>query len=181
MDCFHQKYNCLIPDNQNIVYYKGAFSAPVLSRISANIRKKLFSSKKVAKRVFSIFLELGQNIALYSSETNNYGDDGEGQGIGVVLLKDKGDSYELTFRNLVETGTASLLTGKLDEINSLKENELRRLKINKRETPREEGKDGGNIGLIHVALQSGNTVNYQLEKMNDSYNYITININVKKD
>ncbi len=104
---FYQISNCLIPDNQNIVYYKGAFSAPVLSRISANIRKKLFSSKKVAKRVFSIFLELGQNIALYSSETNNYGDGGDGQGIGVVLLKDKGDSYELTFRNLVEAGTSS--------------------------------------------------------------------------
>ncbi|MFT5617694.1 MAG: putative glyoxalase superfamily protein PhnB [Arenicella sp.] len=171
----------MTPENQNIVYYKGAFSAPVLSRIGTNIRKKLSSSKKVAKRVFSIFLELGQNVALYSSETNNYGDGGEGQGIGVVLLKDKGDSYELTFRNLVEKSSSNVLAGKLDQINGLEERELRKLKINQREAPREEGKDGGNIGLIHVALQSGNTVNYRLEEMNDSYNYITLNINVKKD
>ncbi len=122
------------------------FQRQFSSRISANIRKRLFGSKKVAKRVFSIFLELGQNIALYSSETNNYGDDGEGQGIGVVLLKDKGDSYELIFRNLVETGTSSLLTGKLDEINSLEEKELRRLKINQREAHEKKGKMAGTSG-----------------------------------
>jgi len=127
-------YN-LQPDEKNIIYYKGAFSANVLSRISMNIRKNILCSKVVAKKMFSIFIELGQNVALYSAEINNYGDQEPDHGIGVILVDDCGDSFELTIGNKVKKEWANQLKEKIEKINTLNEQELRKFKIMQREQP----------------------------------------------
>ena len=63
-------YYINIAQNNTLVFYKGAFDEKVISEISQNIRKKLVTSPAVNKKVFSVFIELAQNIAFYSAERN---------------------------------------------------------------------------------------------------------------
>ena len=176
------KADCqLYPKDENIIYYKGVFSDNVLSRISTNIRKKMSTSKILSKKLFSIFIELGQNVALYSAETNNYGDLQKGQGVGVVRVNDNGSSYELTVANMIEKGKSAKLIDRITRINKLDEKSLRKFKIEQREQPREEGQLGGNIGLIHVALQAGNPFTFDVKQMNDRYDYLILNIEINKN
>ncbi|MGB0525112.1 MAG: SiaB family protein kinase [Flammeovirgaceae bacterium] len=167
-------------ESQNIIYYKGVFSANILSKISMNIRKQLSTSRQVAKRVFSIFLELGQNVALYSAESNNFGDGKEEHGVGVLMLDERNDAFVLTVGNLILQRKKKEIIGRIERINKLNEQELRKLKIEQRGMPRAEGQGGANIGLIHVALQSGKPFTYEIQDMDDEFAFLILHVGVDK-
>lgn len=174
LDCHLQS------ESQNIIYYKGVFSANILSKISMNIRKQLSTTRKVAKRVFSIFLELGQNVALYSAETNNFGDGNDEHGVGVLMLDEQSDAFVLTVGNLIHQHKKAGILERIEKINRLNEQELRKLKIEQRGMPRAEGQGGANIGLIHVALQSGKPFTYEIQDMDDDFAFLILHVGVDK-
>lgn len=174
LDCHLQS------ESQNIIYYKGAFSANILSKISMNIRKQLATDRKVAKRIFSIFLELGQNIALYSAEYNNFGDGKDENGIGVLMLDEREEAFVITLGNLIHQHKKAEIIHRIEKINHLNEEELRKLKIEQREMPRAEGQGGANIGLIHVALQSGKPFTYEVQDMDDDFAFLILHVGVDK-
>lgn len=172
------------PSNKEdvLVYYKGAFTASVLSQISINIRRRISRSKRVAKRVFSIFIELAQNVALYSTEINQLGgsDEEYTAGVGVFLIEDKQDYYLLTVGNLVSNQEGQRVAGKIDDINQLDENALRSLKVKQRAKPRYDGRHGANIGLIHVALQAAKPFKYTLREVNEYSSFLLLHVKIDK-
>ncbi len=164
-----------------LVYYKGAFTANVLSQISMNIRRHISRSKRVAKRVFSIFIELAQNVALYSAEINKMGDQQESAaGVGIFVIEEFSDGYVLTVGNLVTREDGEQVSQRIESINQLDEKELRSLKIEKRAQPRKDGRHGANIGLIHVALQAAYPFNYQLKEIDDRRSFLLLQVKIMK-
>ena len=164
-----------------LIYYKGPFSASVLSKISMNIRRHLSRSKRVAKKVFSIFIELAQNVALYSAELNHMGEGGDNHsGVGVFVIEDVGDCYLLTVGNLVSKEDGLRVQERVENINQLEEDALREFKISQRAQPRRDGKHGANIGLIHVALQAGHPFTYHVREVDQNYSFLMLNIKVAK-
>lgn len=164
-----------------LVYYKGAFSSNVLSQISMNIRTRISRSKRVAKRVFSIFIELAQNVALYSAEINTMGVQNQEHdaGVGIFIIEEKDDHYLLTVGNLVKTQDGKQVAQRIDNINSLDESELRALKIEHRTQPRQEGRHGANIGLIHVALQAAKPFKYHLKEIDRYSSFLLLHVKIE--
>ena len=59
-------------DQEVIMYYKGPFEDNILNNISKYLKRKFSSEPKVGSKIFAIFMEMAQNISLYSAEHNYF-------------------------------------------------------------------------------------------------------------
>lgn len=174
------EYHTLMSRDDIKMYYKGPFDEVILSKMIAHVRGH-FSNPKVSHKIFSIFMELAQNISFYSSEKPILEDVPE-IGVGTVIIQEKTENYTLVASNLVETEKIDSLIDRLEEIKSLDFDGLRQLKKRLRSMPVEEGKDRktGNIGLVQAAIKADHPLSFDANKIDDENSLLTIFATVNK-
>jgi len=159
-----QDYQLNIDLRNALVYYKGPFDEEVLVRISSYLREGISSSKKITRKVFSIFIELAQNIAKYSSEHNHFPDFEDKHGVGVLAICKKEEEYVLKAGNLVRLEIAQELKQRCEHINQLDNQGLKKLRKEMNMVPLGENAPGGNIGLLQIALKSEHPIQIDFEE-----------------
>lgn len=160
-----------------IISYKGPVTDVILSEISRDIRHKFAEDRKTSKRLFSIFIELAQNILYYSSEKINFAD--RRDSIGTILItkqKDKGHTFSCG--NLVEAHFVEQLIESCEKINSLDRDGLREYKREMRMAPQSERSKGAGIGLIQVALTSRSPLKVEARPVNDEYSFFSLTVKI---
>ena len=174
-----QDYQLDIDFKDALVYYKGPFDEEILVKISSYLREGVSSSRKTTRKVFSIFIELAQNISKYSIEHNHFMDFDDEHGVGVMAIYKNGDRYVVKAGNLMETAKAIELEKKCNEINSLDYNGLKLLRKELNATPIEVHATGGKIGLLQIALKSEHpiTINFTSNPDNN-YAFVVISTEV---
>lgn len=162
-----------------IVYYKGPFDDVILAEIGNKIRKKAFESPKVGKRLFAVFMELAQNVSLYSSEKNHL-ESVNKWGVGMLVVYEKENVFTLVSGNMVKNEVLEQIVAKCNEINMLDRENLRAMKRQYRsqETPADH--KGGNIGLIQVALKVDLPLEVDARRIDDKHSFFTISVNIFK-
>lgn len=63
-----------MPQGHVLISYTGPVTPVIVTDISCDIQKKLADNYKVSRKVFSIFIELAQNIQFYSEDKVHYAD-----------------------------------------------------------------------------------------------------------
>jgi len=127
------------------------------------------------RRVFSILVEIIENVAKYSPGVEPE----EKYGMPIAVIKMTNKTYFLTTGNLIlNTGVADLKE-KLDTVNKYDRAGLKEL-YRKSLLDQTPGYDStGNMGLIDMARKSGSKLIYEFEKINDLYSYYTLTVKVK--
>ncbi|NJL12838.1 MAG: hypothetical protein HC913_07475 [Microscillaceae bacterium] len=169
-------YYSLIRRDDVLISYKGPVTEIILSEISRDIRNKFADNPKTSKKLFSIFIELAQNILYYSSEKINYGDHHDS--VGTILITRKGDHHTFACGNLVENKYIDQLVESCETINNLDREELREYKRQTRSGPQKDRSKGAGIGLIQVALTSGNPLEVESRAVDDKYSFFSISVKV---
>jgi len=146
---------------KNIFFiFNGLFSDSLFSALMQNILSVLSEKGEepgIIKKFFSVFIELAQNIYLYSAEE---------KGDGIILIEDHKDFYRIRAGNLIKNTEVCSFRNKIDAVNMLSKKELRELYLKKLKSPSEPGKTGGNIGLLIVARKSGNPISVNICPVN---------------
>lgn len=159
-----------------LVYYKGPFDDQVLTQFNGFLKEESEIPPRTTSKIFSVFVELAQNISKYSVEYNHF-KDAKGHGVGVFAIYKDGDRYELKSGNLVEATQGVTLKERCDEINSLDIEGLKKLRREINARPLPKSARGGNIGLIQVALKSKGALNTELiPTPNEKYVFFTVSI-----
>jgi hypothetical protein len=128
----------------------------------------------VKRRVFSILVEILENVAKYSP-----GKEPEQQyGMPVALIKMEGMAFHLTTGNLIRNVNVSALKQKLDMVNSYDRAGLKELYRNLLSEQNTSTDSTGAMGLIDIARKSGNKLNYVFDKVNDEYSYYLLRVRV---
>ncbi|GAA0890497.1 SiaB family protein kinase [Fulvivirga kasyanovii] len=161
-----------------IVYYKGPFDEIILSEIGTKIRNKVFDPPKIGNRLFSVFMELAQNIALYSAEKNQL-ETGVKWGVGTIAVYETQTCYTLISGNLIKNDVLDQIVAKCEEINMLDHEGLRAMKREYRSSIIKADHKGGNIGLIQVALKS-DSLELDTKEVDQEHSFFTISVNVLK-
>ncbi|MGB0523603.1 MAG: SiaB family protein kinase [Flammeovirgaceae bacterium] len=174
-----QDYQLDVDFQDALVYYKGPFDEEVLVKISSYLREGISNSRKTTKKVFSIFIELAQNISKYSSEHNHFMDFNDKHGVGVMAIYKQNDRYVIKAGNLMEVAKAIELEERCSEINQLDYDGLKRMRKELNATPMAENATGGRIGLLQIALKSEYPirVNFASNPHND-YAFVVISTEV---
>lgn len=149
-----QDYQLDVDIKDALVYYKGPFDEDMLVKISNYLREKLIESRKVTRKVFSIFIELAQNISKYSCEHNHFKDIDDTHGVGVMAIYKHENAYVLKAGNLMEQQIAEELKERCQEINALDYDGLKRMRKEINAIPLDDKARGGKIGLLQIALKS---------------------------
>ncbi|MCS7005520.1 MAG: SiaB family protein kinase [Cytophagales bacterium] len=174
-------YQSKMEGHKVFLYYKGPFDEIILNKIGTYLRYKFPASPRACGKLFSIFIELAQNISYYSAETEIYDDSEKRHGIGTIAILDAGEKFKLISGNLVENDIVDDIVSKIEKINQLDHEGLRQLKKEVRSSPRKEGHKGGNIGLIQIAIKSENPLEVETKPYDAQHSFITLTTYINKD
>ena len=157
------------------IAYMGAVDSNVLTSMAQNMEEQTIDiSPQAQKKLFKSFIELAQNIALYSAERSS---DDMYAGSGVIMLKEFEDHYRIYTGNVAHSSDVSKLREKIDNINKMDRAQLREYR---RKMRKQADGAGGNIGLIQVALIADNPIEYKFIRMDEKFSFIIISVKIDK-
>jgi len=171
----------LMNDNHVNMIWCGHISSDIGKEVLSFTETKLTEEDIeliLRRRVFSILVELLDNVAKYSP-----GKDAESRfGMPVALIKHIGKTYSITTGNLILNSQIHHLKEKIDIINKYDKAGLKEFFIKSLSGQSINTDSTGNMGLIDMARKSESKLDYQFEKVNDLYSYyiVTVNVSDKK-
>lgn len=168
----------LMAENNIYLIWSGHITPDVGKEVLSFTETKLSEEdieSNLRKRVFSILVEILENVAKYSP-----GREPEEQyGMPVAMIRMEEKVYSLTTGNLILNSSVNHLKEKLDTINKHDRIGLKEL-FRKSLSGQSIGSDStGNMGLIDMARKSGSKLEYQFEKISDLYSYYTLTVKVE--
>lgn len=161
-----------------MVCYKGPFDKVTLNILGTDIRKIISKNAVSGTKLFKVFIEMAHNISLYSADKINTGKR-KGPGIGSLVLVDCNDHYRFITGNLIKNENIRPLVEQCREINSLDRDRLRKLK-RERLASGHPDREGADIGLIQLAVTSGNPLEITAVPVDSSNSFLTITVRLNK-
>ncbi len=128
------------------------------------------------RRVFSILVEIIENVAKYSPGAEPE----EKFGMPVAMIRLENRTYTLTTGNLILNDNVEHLKEKLDMINQYDKTGLKELFRKSLSGQTSNTESTGNMGLIDMARKSGSKLEYEFELVNDQYSYYTLTVKVEE-
>ena len=128
------------------------------------------------RRVFSILVEIIENVAKYSPGPEPE----EKFGMPVAMIRLENRTYTLTTGNLILNDNVEHLKEKLDMINQYDKTGLKELFRKSLSGQTSNTESTGNMGLIDMARKSGSKLEYEFELVNDQYSYYTLTVKVEE-
>lgn len=165
-----------------IISFKGEISQELLVSIGDLLKEKLSqkdTKQQVVKKLFFIFIELGQNIYRYSSEHNKIKENEVG--IGVLFIKEAETHFTVFAGNVVSPEAATEIVEQCSVINPMTPDELKRYYKEQMKQPRQEGKVGAGVGLISIVRKANNPIQVHTRVMNEKETFLVLSIEVNKE
>ncbi|MCP4218421.1 MAG: hypothetical protein GY765_27545, partial [bacterium] len=134
---------------RNIVLdFQGAISQEILVGMAELIKSKFaheLRSTRVVKRIFSVFIEMAQNIAFYSNSRISLDNNTPDIGTGIIVVMEEADSYSITSGNQVANRMIPAITSHCNRINEMDKDELKQFYKTQIKAAREAGKKGAGV------------------------------------
>ncbi len=168
----------LMAENNVYLIWSGHISPDVGKEVLSFTETKLAEEdveSNLRKRVFSILVEILENVAKYSP--GRQPEEEFGMPVAMIRLIDK--VYSLTTGNLILNHDVEHLKEKLELINRNDKIGLKELFRRSLSGQTISSESTGNMGLIDMARKSGSKLVYQFEKVNDTYSYYTLTVKVE--
>jgi hypothetical protein len=171
------QFERLMADNNVYMIWCGHISSDIGSEVLSFNEAKLSEEdveSKLRRRVFSILVELLDNVSKYSP--GKEAEEEFGMPVAMINLTDK--TYSLTTGNLILNSQVGHLKEKIDIINKYDKAGLKEFFINSLSIQTIKTDSTGNMGLIDMARKSGSKLDYQFERVNELYSYYIITVKV---
>lgn len=170
----------ITPNTNNVLFFNGPFTMSFISFVANYLYGAMNTDHIVSKRVFKVFVELIQNVALYSAETRkSLRDPDARRGVGCFSIDEFDDYFLVGTGNLILREHASILKKNCKEINSSNQEELRKLK-RKTRSQASLRDVGPHIGLIQIGLLSGNPLDISFQEADKAHYYFKIKVKIDK-
>lgn len=163
-----------------IMSFSGAFSQGIIEEVGEAI--KIYVNHQEEKdqipKIFSVFIEMTQNIKNYSNSKKESIDTYTAINSSSVILIGKNQSnYYISSVNLVENKDVEKLVEKIEAIINLDKNELKaKYKEVLRNAP--ESDSGAGLGFIDMARKSSEKINYKIEHKDNKFSYFYLEVKV---
>jgi len=169
-----------------VLDFQGAMSQDMLvgmAELIKNAPNHDNNKPSTMKKVFSIFIEMAQNIAHYSLErvqlNGKKGNANVGAGIIVVTRTDK--IYSVTSGNLASKSSIDNITQKCDTINRMDREALKQLYKQQIKASRMSGKLGAGVGLIDIVRKSGSPIQYQVTPVDNQNSFLVLSVKIQEE
>ena len=154
-----------------LMVYKGDFSQdtiiPLLKMIEDNLNKQM-EELNVKKKLYSILVEILQNISKHSLEQNGVRE-------AIFMIGKHGQKYTICAGNLVDTASAEKIKNKINQVNNLNEQELKSFY---KKTLKEgiSSERGAGLGIIDIARESSEKLVFDLVSEDENSAFYSLSV-----
>jgi hypothetical protein len=131
------------------------------------------------RTVFSVFIELAQNINRYSAERSDAGLE-TNAGSGIVVVSEFEDRYTVASGNKIDNQRLAWVVERLRAMESLPPEMIRKLYREQLKSAPPEGSVGAGLGLYDIAKRSGGGLRYIVHPMDAEYSFLELFVDIKK-
>jgi hypothetical protein len=173
---FEELENILESDGIVFLTYGGFLTQPLIAGMTDALEKEAEYndlSLKISGNIFTIFIELSQNMMNYSRHKTGQMGGPAFQGLVLVGITRDKSSYYIISRNIVGRADKERIEPRLAEIEGLDREALRKLYREKRKAGKDQHHKGAGIGFIEIARRCDKLEHYFEAFKNDTY-YFTI-------
>lgn len=150
------------------LFYTGYFSQQHIVTMGDVVRTwldKHESSLALRRRLFSVFIEMGQNIVRYSSDERYLGTGEEELRFGSLCFHTDNTNYYLETANLVGHEESSLLRNNLDVLRTMTQAEIKQAWKQGLRSEAPATSKGANIGLLTMARETSEPLEYRIHPL----------------
>jgi hypothetical protein len=180
------KYYKKMCERNIVLDFQGAMSQDMLVGMAELIKNKsLLDANRTStiKKVFSVFVEMAQNIARYSAERVQLnGTPGHiGVGAGIIVVTETDRIYTITSGNQVQHHAIPPVIQLCDTINKMDKDKLKQFYKKQIKSARVKGKRGAGVGLIEIARKSGNPIQYKVTQIDDLNSFLVLSVKIQEE
>lgn len=168
----------LMAENSVYLIWSGHITPDVGKEVISFTEAKLSEEdvdSNIRKRVFSILVEILENVSKYSPGREAE----EKYGMPIAMIRMEARDYLLTTGNLILNSEVENLREKLEDINKYDKVGLKELFRKSLSGQTITSNSTGNMGLIDMARKSGSKLVYEFEKISDLYSYYKLTVKVE--
>ncbi len=163
--------------------FSGYMTEEILTGIGSALRKKLEiedTDRNTSKSLFSIFVELVQNVIRYSAEgdtlTKMVEDETEIYDLryGVLTVGRNDGKYFVSCGNLIRPDDATRLSGGLAHIKSLDKDGLKSLYKETLRAGPPEGSKGAGVGFVEIARRASHGFEYDFKPVDEDRTFFAL-------
>lgn len=170
---------------RNIVLdFQGAISQDMLVGMAELIKSKFsleMHRTNLVKKLLSIFIEMAQNIAFYSTERARLDHIDKDVGAGIIVVTEKDKIYTITSGNMVNKKNLLFIIEHCQKINTMDKEELKQFYKEKIKSSRKKDEKGAGLGLIDVARKSGNQIQFNITPVDENNSFLVLSVKVQED
>ncbi|MCF6242298.1 MAG: SiaB family protein kinase [Bacteroidales bacterium] len=150
--------------------YRGAFTQnltrKILSLAESNLQRFVDKSS-LQNRIYFIMVEGLQNVTRHQEPTN----DSKSEHAGIFAIQKVENRYIITTGNTIVNTKVDSLKQRLEKVNNLDREELKKLHREILSTGELSDKGGAGLGLIEMARRSGNRLTFDFEYIDLYWSY----------
>lgn len=165
-----------------ILSFKGEISKDLLSSIYQIVEARMDSSNedpKRKKKLFQVLVECLQNLYNHTESFTGSPDLPIQTGSAIFMIgMNEETGYRIVTGNFILNENADQLKERIDKINAMNPQELKAFYLEKLSSTELSEKGGAGLGIIEIARKSGNTIEYNFNKVSDHYSFFTLCIKV---
>jgi len=167
-----------MPESQLLIEYKGSLTFGTISQLLNKLKEQMdLLGEKLStyKRILIIMVEILENIHKFTESQLNKPNPIPETPIDFKLTKTEG-TYRISASNMVNADAQKIIQDKLDLINRLDHEDLKKLYRQIISNGQFTKEGGASLGFIEIAKTSQSKIEYSFKKMDDAFLYYTINL-----
>ncbi|MCL1862127.1 MAG: SiaB family protein kinase [Defluviitaleaceae bacterium] len=181
-----KQYSEMLKENSVQVVYSGPIWSNGIASMADMLIKRLEYDDmpfRASQAVFSVFVEQINNMMMYTAEKEVRAEgnsDPKEMPMGIFVLGIKENNYFIQTGNLVSNANAEILKSRIDHLNSLDKESLRKYhKTKVREEDNNKDSKGAGLGLIVLARQTRSPMKYEFVRHDDEHQYFSLYLDIR--
>lgn len=157
--------------------YGGFLSQTLISGMTEALEKEAQYNELgmgLSNNIFTIFIELSQNMMKYTSEHQRMSESSEGL---IIVGKESDNSYYVISQNIISKSDAVSMNDRLKEVVELDKDALKKKYRELRRSGRDRHYKGAGIGFYEIAKRS-DSVEYDFIDLDENTSFFTFKASV---
>ncbi len=167
--------NMIEKDGIVFLTYGGFLTQPLIASMTEALESEAQNkdlSAGISNNIFTIFIELSQNMMNYSKTADKNCRNISPEGL-IIVSRDKENNYAIDSQNIISVDDKNKIEPKLIEIQSLDKDGIKQRYRELRRSGKNTHEKGGGIGFYEIAKRC-DKIEYDMREINDDKYYFHI-------
>jgi hypothetical protein len=172
------KLHKTLKNKRIILAFEGGFTQNLTKNILSMTENNMKGEDEmVKKKVFNVMVECLQNICKYADEVEKPISTVQD---GIFMIGKNEEGYFLVSGNFINNKSIPELERKINEVNGLDKDGLKKLYKETLTTTELHEKGGAGLGLIDIARKSGQKLDYNFEQIDERISFYSLSTKISR-